>query len=174
MLNSCCFIGFLGSDPELRQTSGDPVCNLSLGVTEKWTDKSGEKKEKTEWVRISVWGKTAENCEKYLQKGSPVYVQGRLSTRKWTDKQGNEKFTTEITADKVVFLPDPKKNRDSGNGGGGQRRPDEDRGQRREEPRGTSGGGGRDKNPGDGAEYDPDGDIPFASNVPWNEYKVMR
>lgn len=98
MLNKCIFIGNLGRDPEVRtMQDGKKVANLSLAVSEKWKDKStGERKERTEWVRVVIFGHLAEVAEKYLQKGSKVYVQGQMQTRKWTDKDGNEKYSTEI------------------------------------------------------------------------------
>ena len=96
-MNYCSFIGNLGKDPEIRQTqSGETVANLSLAVSEKWTDKSGQKQERTEWVRVVVWGKLADICEKYLKKGSQVFIAGKLQTQKWTDKSGNDRYTTEI------------------------------------------------------------------------------
>lgn len=98
MLNKVLIIGNLGRDPEIRHTqSGDTVCNLSVATSESWRDKnSGEKREKTEWHRVSIFGKTAEFAEKYLRKGSKVYIEGQLQTRKWTDQSGAEKYATEI------------------------------------------------------------------------------
>lgn len=98
MLNKCMFIGNLGRDPEIRtMQDGKKVANLSIGVSEKWKDKStGEKKEKTEWVRVVIFGDLAGIAEKYLSKGSKVYVCGQLQTRKWTDKDGADKYSTEI------------------------------------------------------------------------------
>lgn len=97
MLNQCNFIGNLGSDPEIRSTqNGDKVANLSIGVSEKWKDKNGQQQSKTEWVRVVIWGKLADIAEQYLQKGSKVYVSGKMQTRKWTDQNGNEKYSTEI------------------------------------------------------------------------------
>lgn len=96
-LNLCQFIGNLGRDPEVRSTqSGDKVANLSLAVTEKWKDKTGERQERTEWVRVTAWGKLAEICEQYLRKGSKVYVSGNMQSRKYTDNSGVEKISTEI------------------------------------------------------------------------------
>lgn len=98
-VNKVILIGHLGKDPEVRRmTSGDPVVNLSVATSEKWRDKSsGEMKEKTEWHRVTVFNKNlAEVAEKYLKKGSRVYLEGQLQTRKWTDKDGEEKYSTEI------------------------------------------------------------------------------
>jgi single-strand DNA-binding protein len=92
-------VGNLGKDPEVRRMqSGDPVVNLSLATSETWRDKSsGERKEKTEWHRVVIFNKNlAEVAEKYLRKGSKVYVEGSLQTRKWTDKDGQEKYSTEV------------------------------------------------------------------------------
>jgi single-strand DNA-binding protein len=100
------FIGNLGRDPEVKyMPSGDAVANISIGVTETWKDKStGEKKEATEWVRISFFGKLAEIAGEYLKKGSQVYVEGAMRTRKYTDKDGVEKYVTEIRGDTMKML----------------------------------------------------------------------
>lgn len=98
-VNKVILVGNLGKDPEVRRlTSGDPVVNLSVATSESWRDKStGERKEKSEWHRIVIFNKNlAEVAEKYLRKGSKVYLEGQLQTRKWTDKDGAEKFSTEI------------------------------------------------------------------------------
>jgi single-strand DNA-binding protein len=98
-------IGHLGNDPETRyMPNGDAVANFSVATTESWKDKSGEKKEATEWHRISAFGKLGEICGEYLKKGSLVYVTGKIKTRKWQDKEGNDKYTTEIVADKMQML----------------------------------------------------------------------
>jgi single-strand DNA-binding protein len=98
-VNKVILIGNLGKDPEVRRTtSGDPVVNLSIATSESWRDKaSGERKEKTEWHRVVIFNKNlADVAEKYLRKGSKVYVEGQLQTRKWTDKDGAEKYSTEV------------------------------------------------------------------------------
>ena len=98
-VNKVILVGNLGKDPEVRRmTSGDPVVNLSVATSESWRDKaSGERKEKTEWHRVVIFNKNlAEVAEKYLRKGSKVYVEGQLQTRKWTDKDGAEKYSTEV------------------------------------------------------------------------------
>ena len=111
-VNKVILIGRLGQNPELRYTpAGAAVANFSLATNEKWTDKAGNKQEKTEWHRIVVWNKTAELCNQYLQKGREVYIEGRLQTRQWDDKDGQKKYTTEVVADSVQFL--------SGNAGAG-------------------------------------------------------
>lgn len=105
-LNKCQFIGNLGRDPEVKyMPSGDAVASISIGVTESWKDKStGEKKEHTEWVRISFFGKLAEIAGEYLKKGSQVYVEGSMRTRKYTDKDGVEKYATEIRGETMKML----------------------------------------------------------------------
>lgn len=97
-LNKVTLIGHLGRDPEARTMSnGDKVVNMSIATSERWRDKaSGETKEKTEWHRVTIFNdRLADVAEKYLRKGSSVYLEGQLQTRKWTDQQGQEKYTTE-------------------------------------------------------------------------------
>lgn len=99
MLNKCCFIGNLGRDPEVRfAQSGDKIVNMSIAVSEKWKDKAtGERKEKTEWIRVVIFNKhLADIAEKYLRKGSKVYLEGAMQTRKWTGNDGVEKYSTEV------------------------------------------------------------------------------
>lgn len=119
-MNKAILVGNLGSDPELRYTQGgEPVANFSLATNKKWKSKSGESQEHTEWHKIVVWGKTAENCEKFLKKGSKVLVEGEIQTREWEDKEGGKRYTTEIKALGVDFLSTSS---DSGSGGGRQKR----------------------------------------------------
>lgn len=98
MLNQCHFIGHLGADPETKSmSSGDEVCNLSLAVTEKWKSANGEKKERTEWVRVVIWSQgLVKVAKQYLSKGSKVYISGKMQTRSWEDKGGQKKYSTEI------------------------------------------------------------------------------
>jgi len=104
-VNKVILLGRLGQDPELKYTpGGSPVCNFSLATTESWTDKSGQKQEKTEWHRVVVWGKLAELCNQYLSKGRQAFLEGRLQTRAWDDKDGNKRYTTEILASTVQFI----------------------------------------------------------------------
>lgn len=104
-MNRVTFLGHLGADPEVRFTpGGQAVCNFRMAATEKWTDKSGQKQEKTEWARIVVWGKLAELCGEYLSKGRQALVEGRMETREWTDKEGRKNYTTEVIAKDVVFI----------------------------------------------------------------------
>ena len=97
-VNKVILIGNLGKDPEVRSMqNGGKVANLSIATSESWRDKAtGEKKEKTEWHRVVIFGNLAEIAEKYLKKGSKVYVSGALQTRKWTDQSGAEKYSTEV------------------------------------------------------------------------------
>lgn len=105
-VNKAIIVGNLGRDPETRyMTNGDAVTNIAVATTDSWKDKTtGEKKEQTEWHRITFYRKLAEIAGQYLKKGSQVYVEGRLQTRKWTDKDGNERYTTEIIADTMQML----------------------------------------------------------------------
>src|SRR6185295_9092427 len=104
-VNKVILVGRLGQNPEVRYTpSGAAVANFSVATNESWTDKSGQKQERTEWHRIVVWGKLAEHCNQYLSKGRKAYIEGRLQTREWTDKDGNKKYTTEVQAQTVQFL----------------------------------------------------------------------
>ena len=148
-VNKVILVGNLGRDAELRYTPGGAaVATLNMATTETWTDKSGQKQEKTEWHRVVFWGKVAESLTEYLTKGKQVYVEGRLETRQWNDKDGNKRYTTEIKGDKIVLL----------GGGGGQRGGGMSRGGGEE-----SMGGGQAHSPGADATDQPlaDDDIPF-------------
>ena len=110
-LNKVILIGNIGRDPEVRSfQNGSKVCNLSLATSERWKDKeTNEPKEKTEWHRIVVFNdKLVEIIEKYVHKGSKVYVEGQLETRKWTDSSGTEKYSTEVVLrpyrGEIIFL----------------------------------------------------------------------
>ncbi len=104
-VNKVILVGNLGRDPELRYIpSGQAVANFTLATNDRWRDKEGNNQERTEWHRIVVWGKSAENCAQYLQKGRSVYIEGRLQTREWEDKDGNKRQTTETIAQTVQFL----------------------------------------------------------------------
>lgn len=103
-INTWIGVGHLGRDAELRYTpGGTPVSTINLATSDVWTDKSGQRQEKTEWHRIVIWGKTAESLSEYLLKGKQIYVSGKLQTRTW-EKDGVKRYTTEIRADKVVLL----------------------------------------------------------------------
>ena len=154
-VNKVILIGNLGRDPEVRtMQNGGKVCNLSVATSERWRDKnSGEMQEKTEWHRVVVFDeKIADICERYLKKGSKVYLEGTLQTRKWTDQSGVEKYTTEVVLQRfrgnLIMLDargegggDYSGGGDYGQGGGGY-----------------SGGGGGGGAPSGG---DLDDEIPF-------------
>ena len=121
-VNKVILVGNLGRDAEVRYTSGGTaVATLSLATTDVWTDKGGQRQEKTEWHRVVLWGKTAETLQEYLLKGRQIYVEGRLQTRQWDDRDGNKRYTTETRADRVVLL--------GGRGGGGGSSRSDDEGQ---------------------------------------------
>lgn len=110
-VNKVILVGNLGRDAELRSTpSGASVANFNMATTEKWTGKDGQKQEKTEWHRCTLWGKQADAVAQYLTKGKQVYVEGKLETRQY-EKDGQKHYSTEIKVDNVVLL------------GGGQERP---------------------------------------------------
>ncbi len=104
-LNKVMLIGRLGQDPELKYTaSGVAVCNLSIATNTSWKGQDGAMNENTEWHRVILWRKLAENIEKYAKKGHRVYVEGRVINRSWQDKDGVKRYTTEIQADSVQLL----------------------------------------------------------------------
>lgn len=152
MLNRCEFIGNLGADPESRTfQNGGKVTNLRLAVSEKWKDReTGERKEKTEWVTVAVFGPLADVATNYLRKGSKVYVAGKFTTRKWQDQSGQDRYSSEIVLQgpqaQMVMLD----GKDSGSGdqGGYDRQPQGD----------GYGAGGR-------PSRDIDDEIPFAAEA---------
>ncbi len=116
-VNKVFLIGRLGKDPEVKYTpSGGAVANFTMATSESWTDKSGQKQEKTEWHRIVVWNKLGELCGQYLSKGRQAFVEGRLQTREWLDKEGQKRYTTEIVATNVQFLGSPGERAGAGAG----------------------------------------------------------
>jgi single-strand DNA-binding protein len=118
VVNKWIGIGRLGRDVELKFTqSGQAVANFSIACSETWYDKDQKKQEKTEWVNVVVWNKTAENCGQYIGKGSLVYIEGKLQTRKYDDKNGVTKYITEVVAQQVKFLD---KKGERGESGGGE------------------------------------------------------
>ena len=163
-VNKVILIGNLGADPELKYTpTSRALCNLRIATTEVYKDKGGQRQEKTEWHRVTVWGDQAENCSKYLSKGRSVYIEGRLQTRSY-DKEGQKHYATDVVADRVVFL---------GSGGGGAS--GGEGGARRGGPGpaggrpggggwgegGAGGGGGPPEEPDGGGPPPSDDDIPF-------------
>ena len=118
-VNKAILIGNLGRDPEIRYTqSGDPIANFSLATNESWTDRSGQKQERTEWHRVEVFGKTAQVVRDYVTKGRSVYIEGTIRYDEWTDKDGNKRNTTKIRVSgpnsRLVMLGG------RGDGGGGR------------------------------------------------------
>ncbi len=104
-VNRVILVGNLGRDAELRRTgAGTAVANFSLATTEVFKDREGQRREETEWHRVSLMGKQAESVADYLLKGKQVYVEGRLRTREWQDKEGNKRTTTEVIANRLVLL----------------------------------------------------------------------
>ena len=128
-VNKVILIGNLGSDPEVRFTQGGTaVANFRIATNESYTDKAGQRQDRTEWHRIVAWGKTAELCGEYLRKGRQVYLEGKLQTREWLDKENRKNFSTEIVASNVVFLggaPGAAGGAPGAGGAGGGRGPDE-------------------------------------------------
>jgi single-strand DNA-binding protein len=104
-VNKVILVGRLGRDPETRYTSsGQAVCNFSLATDETFKDRSGERQKRTEWHRISLWGKLAEISQQYLKKGSLVYIEGRIQSREWTDKEGTKRTSHDIVANVMRML----------------------------------------------------------------------
>lgn len=103
--NKIILVGNLGRDPELRYTpQGVAVCNFSMATNEKKRDKSGELQDVTTWFRVTLWRNQAENAAKYLTKGSPVYIEGRLGVDEWTDRDGNTRYTLEVQGSDMHFI----------------------------------------------------------------------
>lgn len=147
-VNKVILIGNLGRDPEVRYSqAGTAIAKMNLAVTER-RKQGDEWADHTEWIRVTVFGRTAENVGQYLAKGRGVYVEGRMQTSKYTDREGQEKWSTEVIANHIVFLPDGSggKKGDFGGGEGKKTQP-------RQKP--TDGG----NNGGDDGFYDDD--LPF-------------
>ena len=112
-LNKVMLIGNLGADPEVRMTpSGVQVATISVATTTSWKDQSGAQQEKTEWHRVILWRGLADVVQKYLKKGSSVYIEGKLQSRSWDDNSGQKRYVTEVIADQMIMLG-------SSSGGGG-------------------------------------------------------
>src|SRR5262245_44932230 len=125
-VNKVILIGNLGKDPEIRYTQGgEPIANFSLATSENWTDKSGQKQERTEWHRVEVFGKTAQVVRDYCQKGKQVYLEGSIRYDEWTDKDGNKKYMTKIRVSgpgsRLVLLGARGGSGGPGGGGGADR-----------------------------------------------------
>ena len=159
-LNKVTLIGNLGSDPEVRSTTGgNRVATFSLATSRSWNDQSGTKQEKTEWHRCVVWNtkssQLADIVERYVKKGDKLYVEGRIEYRQWQDKEGQTKYSTEINVRELIMLGSPK-------GGGG----DMEGGARRPAPNKAkaaagAAAGGDDFEEFPGALEDGDDDLPF-------------
>ncbi len=118
-VNKVILVGRLGRDPETRFTgAGQAVCNFSMATDETFKDRSGERQKRTEWHKIVVWSKSAEIAQKYLKKGSLIYLEGRIQSREWTDKEGQKRTSFEIVATNFRMLGSRS---DSMGGGGGTR-----------------------------------------------------
>ena len=160
-LNKVTLIGNLGRDPEIRSMqSGDRVCNLAVATSERWKDKqSGEQREKTEWHRVVVFDQQiVDVCERYLNKGRKVYLEGQLQTRKWTDQQGAEKYTTEVVLQRfrgsLIML-------DSGRDGGAEYGAPEAPAEMASAGGGANGNGSAGASTESGSGDDLDDEIPF-------------
>jgi single-strand DNA-binding protein len=104
-VNKVILVGNVGSEPELRYTpAGTAWATFRLATNDAWTDKGGQRQERTEWHGVIAWGKLADLCKQFLGRGRPVYVEGRLHTREWTDRENRKRSSTEIVAEEVVFL----------------------------------------------------------------------
>ena len=110
-VNKVILLGNIGKDPEVRETKAGNIVNLVMATSEKYTDKSGQKQENTEWHNLVVFGKLADVVTKYVKKGDKLYVEGSITTRKWEDKEGNTRYNTEIKVRELTML------------GGGEKKP---------------------------------------------------
>ena len=104
-VNKVILVGRLGRDPETRYTGGgQAVANFSMATDESYKDKNGERQKRTEWHRITAWGKLAEICQQYLKKGTMVYIEGRIQSREWQDKEGQKRTSFDIVANTMKML----------------------------------------------------------------------
>ncbi len=161
-VNKVILVGTCGQDPEVRYLpNGTAVTNLSLATSEQWTDKqTGQKVEKTEWHRVSMFGKVAEIAGEYLRKGSQVYIEGKLQTREW-EKDGIKRYTTEIIVDMqgTMQLLGGRPQQDSGNSQPPRQQQPQQRPQQRPQPYANNPPPGQGSGGGGSLEDD---DIPFA------------
>lgn len=128
-VNKVILIGRLGNQPELRYTPAHrAVTELRLAISRSWTDKGGQRQEKTDWFSVEAWDKDAENCERYLAKGREVYIEGRLQNDEWQDKDGQKRTKTKIVAERIQFIGGRGEGEGpaggGGGGGGGSRAPE--------------------------------------------------
>lgn len=118
--NKIILVGNLGKDPELRYTpAGDAVCSFTMATNEKKKDKSGEFQDVTTWFKVTLWRRLAENASKYLAKGRPVYIEGRLQIEEWTDRDGKERYTLGVQATDMHFISAGRGEGDGGDYSGG-------------------------------------------------------
>ena len=125
-VNKVILVGNLGRDPEVRHSNdGNPIVNMSVATSEQWRDRnSGERRERTEWHRVVIFDeRLGEVAQKYLHKGSKVYLEGQIQTRKWTDQQGQERYTTEVVLGRFRSVLTMLDSRGEGGGGGGSYEP---------------------------------------------------
>ena len=161
-VNKVILVGNLGRDPEARQMQdGNMVVNLSLATSESWRDKNtGERREKTEWHRVVIFNdRLTDVAQKYLRKGSKVYIEGQLQTRKWTDQSGVEKYSTEVVLQR--FRGELQMLDRAGDGGGGGGEYNQDSGSAGGSAGGSGGGPGGDQGGGAPSGGNLDDDIPF-------------
>lgn len=148
-VNKVILVGNLGRDPEVRHTNdGNPIVNLSVATSEQWRDRnSGERRERTEWHRVVIFDeRLGEVAQKYLHKGSKVYLEGQIQTRKWTDQQGQDRYTTEVVLGRFRSVLTMLDSRGEGGGGGGGY---------------DTSGGGMDRGGSGSGGGDLDDEIPF-------------
>ncbi|CDM64811.1 single-stranded DNA-binding protein [Pyrinomonas methylaliphatogenes] len=132
--NKIIIVGNLGRDPELRYTpQGTPVCNFTVATNERRRNPAGDPQDITTWFRVTLWGRQAETAAKYLTKGRPVYVEGRLRVEEWTDREGRARYTLEVQATDLQFIgsrpeeePFPRAAEDAAEGEEGEAIADED------------------------------------------------
>jgi single-strand DNA-binding protein len=147
-LNKVMLIGNLGKDPEVRTIpSGVKVANFPIATSESYNDKNGQRVEKTEWHNIELWRGLAEVAEKFLKKGNPVFIEGKLQTRSWDDQSGQKRYMTEIIADNMTMLGGRRNDGGDFGGGGG----DSEGGSYGGRSGGGSYGGGRSSGGGSGS-----------------------
>ncbi|HXY23446.1 MAG TPA: single-stranded DNA-binding protein [Candidatus Acidoferrum sp.] len=157
-VNKVILVGRLGRDPETRYTgSGQAVANFTMATDESYKDRNGERQKRTEWHRITAWGKLAEICQQYLKKGTMVYVEGRIQSREWQDKEGQKRTSYDIVANTMKMLSSRADAAAAGGGmGGGTSRGGEDVDQSAPAEESYGGGGGAT-----GGPEISDEDIPF-------------
>lgn len=163
-VNRVILVGRLGADPEVKHTQGgQAVANMRLATSEQWSDRDGNRQERTEWHTVVVWGKQAEHCGQYLAKGRQVYVEGRIQSREYTDRDGNERRAFDIVANVVQFLGS-KDDAQQPRGGQQERRSGpQGGGSGSRQGSGWGGGGQQESNQGGwGGQRQPEDDpIPF-------------